>query len=68
MSKHVLALEPQLAIEPPEREETLKFQAEELWSQEELVHARGENSIRPEESREHLQVMLAATDYKRLIL
>jgi len=68
MSKHVLAIEPQLFVEPPEREETLKFQAEEQWNQEAIVHARAENRILPEQSREQLQRLILGSDLKRLLL
>ncbi len=68
MSKHVLAIEPRLAIEPPEREESLKAEAEALWSQEAIVHARAENRIMPEQSREQLQRLILGIDIKRLML
>ncbi len=68
MSKHVLAIEPRLAIEPLEREESLKAEAEQLWSQEAIVHARAENRIMPEQSREQLQRLILGVDIKRLML
>ncbi len=68
MSKHVLAIEPQFVLEPPEREESLKAEAEELWSQEAIVHARAENRIMPEQSREQLQRLINGVDIKRLML
>ncbi len=68
MSKHVLALEPTLAMEPPEREETLKAHAEEHWNQEAIVHARAESRIMPEQSREQLQRLVFGLDIKRQLL
>lgn len=66
MSKHVLAIQPQLAVEPGELEE---HQAPaEIWNQEQEVQARALPG-RPEEHREHLQRLHPGfLEVKRLIL
>lgn len=68
MSKPVMAIEPELTFAAPEREEPRNGAAEELWSQEALVHARAENRILPEQSREQLQRLILGMDIKRLML
>jgi hypothetical protein len=66
MAKHVLAIQPQLAVEPGAHEEYLA-RPEEIWNQEQEVHARAV-SKRPEESREQVQSLIPGLDLKRLVL
>lgn len=66
MSNHVLAIQPQLAVEPGEQE-AHQAAAEYEWNQEQEVHARSLPQL-PENRREQLQRLLPAMDLKRLIL